>query len=812
MTKNICILITILFVMHTGLKGQSVTIKNSLSNKTSNKDAVGRWIAWSAKPAIAWQDAFVTGNGIHGTMVTGNPGNERIICVHEQLFIRAWDRHKVAVANIANLLPTVRNLSDSGKFDEAATLGTDEARKQLTAMGAPQAWSVSPHPAFDLNIKVENAGDISNYRRELNMETGEVKTSWKDKSGSVEERVFSSRANNVNAIGISSSTGRKLDVTLNLSETPERKGSIMDGIDASKVFSSITNTAELGWLKYHASYTYDTGGYDGLAHVTIKGGQMSVVKNQLQIKNADEILVVMRITPLEFGSTSQEVPVRNELSTLPQDYDQLLAPHAKLHGEMFRRVVLDLGACKQWQTTPTEKMLAEVHEKGITPLFLEQMNAMGRYLLISSSGKYPPPLQGIWGGSWNPAWIGGYVFDSNVNLAISAISTSDLDECAESYFGYVERLLPTWRLNAKNYLGCRGFLVPHYSDPERGYLNHFGSGFPWMYWPGGAGWNLMPFYEHGMLYGDTAFLRKRVLPLYIEMGQFYEDYLTKEKDGYYHVSPGISPENEIAGENTTLSKDATFDIAVAREVFEHLIKMGEMFHLDKNDIAKWKQYHNNMVPYRINADGALAEWIPPNYADNYSHRHSSHLYPIFPGTEFLQPNRDPKLLQAARVALAKRFAFDTESAHGLIHIAMMAARLHDPQIPMTNLNRFAQRNYVFLGLSTSHNPDHDIYNLDAALSLQRLLSEMLVFSQPGRVEFLPACSSAFPSGKLSGLRIHGGHKMDIAWLDGKLRSATIHAGKNDNCEFVYGNKTKKIRLLAGATYIFDSKLDLVRSK
>lgn len=766
-----------------------------------------KWVAWSAKPALAWQDAFVTGNGRHGTMVTGNPGAERVICVHEELFVRAWDRHKIAVPNVGGLLPKVRALADSGKFDKAAALGTDEARRQLTEMGAPQAWSISPHPAFDLNVKIENSGAIAAYRRGLNMETGETKNHWEDQSGTVEESVFSSRTNDINVMRMMGSKGKKLNVILQLTETPGRKGEVA-GLALNDVFSSVTSSAEPGWLKYHASYTHDAGGYEGLARVTIKGGEMKVVENRLQIKNADQILIVMRITPLEFGVTSQEVQVRNELSALAINYEELLAPHAKLHGDMFRRVVLDLGAGAQWLDTPTEKMLADAHTHGITPLFLEQMHAMGRYLLISSSGKYPPPLQGIWGGSWNPAWIGGFVMDSNVNLAISAISTGDLEECAESYFGYVERLLPSWRLNARNYLGCRGFLVPHYSDPEKGYLNHFGDGFPWMYWPGGAGWNLMPFYEHGMLYGNRDFLRKRVLPLYIEMAQFYEDYLIKEKDGFYHISPGISPENSTPGSNTTLCKDATFDAAVAREVFEHLLKMGSMFNLDKADMDKWKQYHDNIVPYRINADGALAEWIPAQYADEYAHRHNSHLYPIFPGTEFLQPGTDKNLLQATKAALNKRFISDTESAHGLIHLALMAARLHDKEKVMANLNRFAKRNYVYTGLSTSHNPDHAIYNLDAALSLQRLLSEMLVFSQPGRVEILPACAAEFPAGQLTGLRIHGGHKLDIKWANAKLLKVTIKADKNDTCTFVYGTKTKTVKLVAGRQYVLDEQLKL----
>lgn len=792
-----------------------IAVFNSpLSAQTNSKlNSSGRqWIAWSAKPAIAWEDAFVTGNGRHGTMSTGKAGESRIICVHEELFIRGWDRRKIAVPNIAGLLPEVRRLSDSGKFNEAESLAVNEARKQLVNMGAPQAWSISPHPAFDLNIRVDNSGTITGYRRELNMETGETKNRWSDEKGSVEESVFSSRENNVNVIRVSSSTGRKLQVTLNLAETPGRNGKF-DGIDVSKAFRSVSSKADAsGWLSYHAQYANDSGGYEGLARVITKGGQMRVVDNRLRIEHADEILVLLRITPLEYGNTSQEAFVRNELSFLPTAYPLLLQPHAKQHAEMFRRVMLDMGCADEWPRTSTEKMLADAHEKGITPLFLEQMHAIGRYLLISTSGKYPPPLQGIWGGGWTPDWLGGFVFDSNVNLAISHISTGDLAECAESYFGYVERLLPAWRLNARNYLGCRGFLVPHYSDPEKGYLNHFGGGFPWMYWPGGAGWNLMPFYEHAMLYGDTAFLRNRVLPLYIEMAHFYEDYLTKEKDGYYHISPGISPENFIPGKGTTLCKDASMDIAVAREVFEHLLQMGKQFKLDKTEMAKWKQYHDQLVPYRINNEGALAEWIPEAYADSYAHRHNSHLYPVFPGKEFFQPGADPALLQAAKVALNKRFKFDTESAHGLIHVALMAARLHDNEKVITNLNRFAQRNYVYTGLVTSHNPDHAIYNLDAVLSLQRLLADMLVFSQPGRIELLPACMKEFPSGKLLGVRIHGGHKLDIQWANGKLIAATVYAGKNDSCVFVYNGNEKSIRLKAGQQYAFDKQMNIVTLK
>jgi hypothetical protein len=228
-------------------------------------------------------------------------------------------------------------------------------------------------------------------------------------------------------------------------------------------------------------------------------------------------------------------------------------------------------------------------------------------------------------------------------------------------------------------------------------------------------------------------------------------------------------------------------------------------------MEKWKHYYDHLIPYRINKDGALAEWIPENYADNYSHRHNSHLYPVFPGTEFLQPNSDTALLNATRIALTKRFKYDTESAHGLIHVALMAARLHDKEKVLTNLDRFSRRNYVYSGLVTSHNPDHAIYNLDGVLSLQRLVSEMLVFSQPGRIELLPACPKDFPKENYPGFGYMVVISLILAGLKVGFSRQPIHAGRNDTCEFILGNKSTTIRLLAGKQYTFDRLLKLVKS-
>ncbi len=767
----------------------------------------GRWVVWSEQPSQKWEDAFVTGNGRHGTMVLGDAFDERIICVHEELFIRSWDRRKVTVPVTSSLLPEVRQLIDEGQPGQASELITGEAERQLAAMGIRyNRWSLLPHPAFDLRIQYLDTTLFSKekYHRSLDLETG-VASVYRGGKRGISESVFSSRVHNINVIRLKAGEERKINVKLSLAETPGCHG-IFQGHNLDSAFLFVETDAELGWLTYRANYANDPGGYEGLAKVVLKGGRMKKDRSCLNVENAEEVLILVRITPLSDGNKSEAGIVRKELSGLLENYDELLLSHSLKHGELFRRMQFDLGCSSEWKDTPTEEMLKIVGEQGITPLFLEQMHAMGRYLLISSCGKYPPPLQGIWGGSWKPQWIGGFVWDSNINLAISAASMSNLPECAESYCSHVESLLPGWRLNAKKYLGCRGFLVAHYNDPENGYLTHFNVRHPWMCWSGGAGWNIRPFYERAMLMGDNLFLRDHVLPLYREMAEFYEDFLVMGSDSLFHLNPSLSPENTPMGTNAPLTRDATMDVAVAREIFSILLEIGEILNLKKEDRKKWTYYLNRLPEYRINEDGALAEWIDPVYQDRYDHRHLSHLYPVFPGSQLGKSKGDRQLVQAARIALDKRFDFDTGSAHGLIHVALQAVRLGDMEKVKQNLDRFSRRHYVYNGLITSHDPDHKIYNLDAVLSLPRLLMEMLVYTEREKIELLPAWPEEYADGQLKGIRIYGGHTLDITWKNGKLIEAVLRAKQNGLYEIVYRNKSKQLQLQEGESYHISENL------
>lgn len=684
----------------------------------------GRWVIHSNTPAPEWEHGMVTGNGRHGARVMGMTDRERIIINHEELFTRFWDRDTEMVADIAHLLPEVRRLIDAGKKTEAYQLANEEAKEQLTAKGHIFSKGVIPHPAFEVWIAHESVGEASDYCRQLDLETGESLTRWKQGDLGIEQRVFSSRPHDVNVVSLKATAGGTLDVTLFLKETP-RSSKNIKGVSMKDYARPPEIAVERGWLCYDVAYGFDPGGYEGVARVTTKGGRMSVDDGKLRIAGADEILVLLRVLPQKDAEVPQCEALKAELMKLPTDYRALFEPHTREHGEMFRRVVLDFGARDEWSTTSTEALIDRSVEEGVSPLFLEQIHAMGRYLLISSCGKYPAPLQGLWNGSWSPPWQGGFVLDSNVNLAISSAAMGNLPECAMSYHNYIKGVVPGWRINARKYLGCRGYLAANYADPENGYLVHLGNRIGWMFWPGGAGWNLHPLYDYALLSGDREFMKKEVLPLYIELSEFYEDYLVMGDDGFYHIYPGVSPENRPrVGVHT--QKDCAFDIAVAREVFRILIELGGQFEL--------------------------------------------------------------------------------EETHGLMHVALMAARLHDVEKVRTNLDRLATRKYFYNNMASSCRKGRRISNLDASLSLPRLLMEMLVFSRPGHIELLPAWPDDFPDGSIKGVLLRGGHKIDLAWRDGKLASATIHAGGDDRGTLVYGGLERPFEFKEGESYRFGAGL------
>jgi hypothetical protein len=282
-------------------------------------------------------------------------------------------------------------------------------------------------------------------------------------------------------------------------------------------------------------------------------------------------------------------------------------------------------------------------------------------------------------------------------------------------------------------------------------------------WLAGADWLLFPLYEYWQATGDDDFLARTLAPWLVEAAVFFEDFLTREDDdGHLVIVPSYSPEVGPKNERGAAGVNATMDIAAARHALTTAADACTHLGIEQAATVRWRALAERLPPYRVDDHGALAEWAWPGLETADDHRHVSHLYPVWPLHD-ITPDGTPDLAAAAREALLRR-GDENISAHGSLHRALCAARLKDSETTRVNVLKILGRNMVFRSLMTSHNPDLDIYNADAAHCLPAVVVEMLLDSRPGVVELLPALPPEWRSGSLRGIATRAGVSVDeLTW-------------------------------------------------
>ena len=755
----------------------------------------------SDAPAKKWQDALIGGNGEMGILVFGDPTNEKIIFNHEFCY-EFVGTENMEPPDIAKYLPEVRRLMMEGKYDEATKYSYKMAKKEGYA---GLQWTDPYHPAMIMNIKQNFSGDIKDYKRSVNFENGEITVKWDAGSDQWIRKTFVSRSDKMVVQKFSGTS--KLNVSFNMGQLVPKIIRQQSKYGKTLQLKPGKNSTDETWMIYRQPYKISGRGYEVVTKIVTKGGSINKMENKLVVKNADEILVFTRITFLEDYQISVIEQTKKDINKLGVDYDKLLVKHAAIHGEMFNRVQLDLYSGKELNRSSEDLIKVQKEDaKTINLGLLQNMFDMGRYALISSSGKNPPNLMGIWNGAWRPEWSGDFTTDANINLQIASAAIGDLPEAIDSYMTMLERIMSDWEINAEKLYGARGYLAGTRTSGRRNLHTHFNISFPGEYWLAGAEWLLMPCYDYYLVSGDENFLKERLLPAMKKTVLFFEDFLSeKDTNGDYIFVPSYSPENSPSNIKLQGSINATMDIAAAKESIRNLIAVCEKLNIEKENIPKWKALLDKIPPYLINEDGALKEWAIDNLSDNYDHRHISHLYPLWPGFE-INPEETPEMFEASRIAFRKK-GRGNNSAHGLMHGALIASRLKEADKVYNNLLFMLTNNYLFSSLFTSHNPNLHIYNADALNSLPAVILEMLVYSRPGVIELLPACPKKLNKGKIIGVKCRTQATVEsLEWNFDKGEVKAVISSDVDQEVELFFRKEASIKDVSGKDYPEKSKI------
>jgi len=761
-------------------------------------------------PAEKWDQAMPTGNGRVGALVFGNIENETIILNHDSLF---FTTKKPTLPDLHEHLARIRELLRDKKYEQASRYYR-EVKVNYNHQG-----SDSYHPAFNITVDMPMQGKVENVYRIVDFQTGEVLVKWRNQGIDYCRKLFVSRKDNVVVLGISASKAGAVNCKIGFLPTGLRREESGDGKDVRVPRFPMGRVAKIRLDEVPITYNvtaepnlltltgkYDVGGkyhlvggdeYGGCGLVRSRGGKLETSKLQVAVRNADSVLVIVKLFANEKSKAALE-RIRRDVEALPADYDKLLQRHIDLHRSLFMRVELDLGGSEHYRNLTNKKLVHEAQfGQGLNALF-ERMFDFGRYAFICSSGidGMPANLQGIWNGEYGPPWAADYHNDINIQMNYWQALPGNLAELTKPYFDYYESLLDDFRTNATNIAGCRGILAP-ISQTTHGLapLN-------WSYWTAGAGWLARLFYDYWLFTGDREFLKKRAIPFMREVALFYEDFLVEGQDGKYMFMPSFSPENVPANMKGPCTINATMDIAVARELLSNLCRACELLGVERNSVKRWRRMLAKLPPYLVNEDGALKEWSHPDFADNYEHRHMSHLYPVFPGIE-ARPWRKRWLFEACRVAMKKKMAaFEYPCCWSYVQAACTFARLEEPE-PAWKALEFVARGYTLPNLFTTlwlyhHRPP--MYQFEAASGIPAAIMEMLLYSEPGTIELLPALPKAWPKGYIKGIRARGGFEVEIYWQEGKLTEAIIHSLLGKTCKVRYGKKSIELQTEKGKSY------------
>ena len=681
-------------------------------------------------------------------------------------------------------LKNIQKLFAEGKTSEATAACNNLLVGISNGYGAYQPWGDIYFDYKDITEK-----NATEYQRDLDLKTAISTVSFKEDGTQYTREFFMSHDDDVLVARLEAKGSEKLNLDVRF---PSKQGgkTVAEGNDTLKLCGALTDNQ----MKY-ASY------------LTVKADNGSVTGSgdKLTVKDASAVTVYLSAATdyknafynedktedyyYRTGETDEALAKRVKETVdkaVEKGYKEVKATHLEDYQELFNRVSLNIGQTVSEKTT--DDLLKTYKDGSASESEKRQLENMlfqyGRYLTIASSredSQLPSNLQGVWNSLTNPPWSSDYHMNVNLQMNYWPTYSTNLSECALPLIDYVDSLREPGRVTAKVYAGveskdgeANGFMA-HTQNTPFGWTCP-GWAFSWGWSPAAVPWILQNCWEYYEFTGDTEFMEENIYPMLKEEATFYNQILTEDKDGKLVSSPSYSPEH---GPYTAGN---TYEHTLIWQLYEDAAKAAEVLGQDTELAAKWKENQSKLKgPIEIGDDGQIKEWyeettldsMKPQGADPAGHRHLSHMLGLFPGDLIAQKE---EWLQAAKVSMDYRT--DNSTGWGMGQRINTWARLGEGN-KAHELIQNLFKGGIYPNLWDTHAP----FQIDGNFGYTSGVSEMLLQSNMGYLNLLPAIPDVWADGSVDGLI--GNFEVDMDWAKTSLTKAEILSKNGGECEIGY---------------------------
>ncbi len=754
-------------------------------------------VLWYDKPAGNWNEALPVGNGRIGGMVYGTIGQEQIQVNEESVWYGGpMDRNNPSARE---KLPVIQGLIKEGRIHEAERLckqalgGTPFGMRIYQTLG-------DVFVDYDLGRDI-TVDDVSEYERGLDVANALSYTHFKLDGTVYDREIFMSAPDDVCVMHLTAKGKHRM----NLEVTQSRHHIYEYSEKASS--DSIVLGGNLG---------RDGLDYAMMCRAASPDGRIEVIGESITVYDATEVflywsaLTTYRVhvdcadgqdKGLVKKDALRDALARKLDKAAATDYGELTKRHIADYRAYFDRVSLELctDADMDVADRTTDRCLKEM-ETGSINLGLEQLYFnFGRYLLISCSrpGTLPATLQGLWNKDMEAPWDAKFTININTEMNYWLAESCDLGACHLPLFDLLKRMLPNGRQTARVMYGCRGFVAHHNTDiwgdtaPQDLWI-------PGSFWVMGGAWLCTHIWTHYEYTRDIGFLRE-MFPVMREAAQFFLDFcIEHEIDGntYLCTCPSVSPENTFIlpnGEQGANSIGVTMDNQILRDLFTQCNHAAAVLGVSDDLDRQIAEACGRLIPPRTGSDGRILEWCEEYVEKEPGHRHISHLYALHPSDQITKDGT-PELAAAAERTLQKRLeGGGGHTGWSRAWIMNHYAKLWDGEKAYENFRQLLIRS-TLPNLFDNHPP----FQIDGNFGSTAAMVEMLVQSNADRIVLLPALPKAWENGKITGVRVCGDARMDIAWKNGILEKAQIYSGCDGMRRFVYKGKCAERMLKKGS--------------